>query len=983
MSIQQEEITIKEFRSGTTLLFFSNQLQAVPEEQSGAEYTPSILHLNNIGAPVDLNTFDGQNIWSMNDDNIYVPTSALTSYITGYSYSVDFDDVLSPERIDTIRERFQQSIVDNLQGDDGFGNPTATTIPYHTEYVFSKNHEIDDFYVNVKLNRTTSTLDTLNVYNNLINSWPTQEAETGVVFGRLMALQTIKDAEGNNIRIPLRNVPVGIFNPSEDYPTAASVTDNGDRIFLNLKESADPSEYFNIESFNFDTQKLLRSGSQFNSVPEQYKYITKTNDEGEFVIYDVPIGTQVVVFEVDLLKQGLTRDEIALNFFPFPPDDDAILDQIPNFSFKQFPINVVPAWGNIQTGYTELDVVVNLDLRKWTTYFFPPVSSYRQKLEQSVANNAANSLKIEVRNMAKKDYPKTDIKMAIVPDDLDRVFNQQLNWNLEFAQVRNKAEFFKFGMPILKLPANLYDPQGYKTDSDGVPTNQKGVWLSAYQFNMFSDSELGSSRQSGAIYAWGGGDFFFKSHFSLNYSPSVPDTIPSPNVGEGLGTFPYEKPWTIEYPNKYSIPRKPTDERYRYGGDRTPSPDPSKYYLDEPAYNDGDLIGYEVIGGGVKPAGGYGSQNAFGIWFFNRISQAATRNFMYKYESGVAWNEKYANGYEPSNPGYPRFAGASSVLGGEKYQRFESGYGYFMRPAGWPRVARYTWGGDSYWGKDIQSTATGGFLGGDPNSPGPGVSTSHESGDLIALENHINDVYNIDNVNLALVLDNSRIIKNGPLEAYRIVNSNPDNLREPENFVLPSSVIINNGASAARASFFGFQNKGDIPVSFPLLFHANPPLGGIVFAPVLLKYDGWPDIFAGNNNLLEEFYSNQTPATTVLNPGETIIGLRSFFDTIGWTQFKLPGNYNFNPSANKYDTAYYRMFTFFTSPTEYGQPVYKDLVLNANLPGDEDIWYVKTLSEGGNNGTWNYGLNADATNDPSGKKIWRADIQSNSNSYEI
>jgi hypothetical protein len=879
MSIQQEEITIKEFRSGTTLLFFSTHLDIVPPEEAEYEYNPSIVKLNNIGLPYELTTFDGQNIWSMNDDNHYVPVSSMTSnYITGYSYSVDFEQILSDQKIETFKDRFSVSINEALSSFDELGNLTGYPAP-HQEYVFKQYHEIDDFYVNVKLNRTTSTLDTLNVYNNLTNTWPTQEAETGVVFGRLMALQTIKDAEGNNIRIPLRNVPVGVFNASEDYPTAASVTDNGDRIFLNLKESADPSEYFNIESFNFDSDKLLRSGSQFDSVPDQYKYITKTNDEGEFVIYDVPIGTQIVVFEVDLLKQGLTRDEIALNFFPFPPDDDAILDQIPNFSFKQFPINVVPAWGTVQTGYTELDVVVNLDLRKWTTYFFPPVSSYRLKLEQSVANNAANSLKIEVRNMAKENYPKTDIKMAIVPDDLDRVFNQQLNWNLEFAQVRNKAEFFKFGMPILKLPANLYDPQGFRTDSDGVPTNQKGVWLSAYQFNMFSDSELGSSRQSGAIYAWGGGDFFFKSHFSLNYSPSVPDTIPSPSVGEGVGTFPYEKPWTIEYPNKYSIPRKPTDERYRYGGDRTPSPDPSKYYLDEPAYNDGDLVGYEVIGGGVKPAGGYGSQNAFGQWFFNRISQAATKNFMYKYEAGVAWNEKYANGYEPSNPGYPRFAGVSSVVGGEKYQRFESGYGYFMRPGGWPRVARYTWGGDSYWGKDIQSNAVGGFLGGDPNSPGPGVSTSHESGDLIALENHINDVYNIDNVNLALVLDNTRIIKNGPLEAYRIVNSNPDNLREPESFILPSNVIINNGASAARASFFGFQNKGDVPITFPLLFHANPPLGNSPNPglPIIFKFSGWPDIFAGNNNTIQAFFPNQTPATTVLNPGEGVIGIRSAY----------------------------------------------------------------------------------------------------------
>ena len=384
MSIQQEEILIKEFTSGTTITYFSTHLPFNKKLQNVTsappELIPTIVHLNNLNQILFLSTFDGKEVWTLNGDNVYTQQSPNT-YITGYSFSVEQSVIISPNQINTIRSSFEDSmnLVYNTlsmtsvtESGLAFSGTSLTKV----DYVLAENSEIEDFYVNVKLNRTTATLDTFNVYNNLINSMPTQDSETGVVFGRLMALQTLKDSEGNNIRIPLRNVPVGVFNPSETYPTAASVTENGDRIFLNIKESINQGEYFNIESFNFDKDKLLRSGSQFASVPEQYKYITKTNDEGEFVLYDIPIGNQVVVFEVDLLKQGLTRDEISLNFFPFPPDEDAIIDQIPNFSFKQFPINVVPAWGTIQTGYTELDVVVNMDLRKWTTYFFPPVSLY-------------------------------------------------------------------------------------------------------------------------------------------------------------------------------------------------------------------------------------------------------------------------------------------------------------------------------------------------------------------------------------------------------------------------------------------------------------------------------------------------------------------------------------------------------------------------------------------------------------------------------
>lgn len=953
MSIQQEEILIKEFTSGTTITYFSTHLPFNKKLQNVTsappELIPTIVHLNNLNQILFLSTFDGKEVWTLNGDNVYTQQSPNT-YITGYSFSVEQSVIISPNQINTIRSSFEDSM--NLVYNTlSMTSVTESGLAFSgiqltkVDYVLAENSEIEDFYVNVKLNRTTATLDTFNVYNNLINSMPTQDSETGVVFGRLMALQTIKDSEGNNIRIPLRNVPVGVFNPSETYPTAASVTENGDRIFLNIKESINQGEYFNIESFNFDKDKLLRSGSQFASVPEQYKYITKTNDEGEFVLYDIPIGNQVVVFEVDLLKQGLTRDEISLNFFPFPPDEDAIIDQIPNFSFKQFPINVVPAWGTIQTGYTELDVVVNMDLRKWTTYFFPPVSLYGQRLEQSVANNAGNTLKIKVRNMAKQGYPSTDIKLTEIPNDLDRVFNQQLNWQLEFAQIKNKADYYTFGCPIIKLPANLYDPFAYKTDSNGVPTNHKGVWLSAYQLKIFTDEKSNGTRTTGGIYAQGSQGTYFKSHFNLNYSSSVPDSSPHPSLKAGLGSFPYEKPWTIDYPNRYSIPAKPTDERYRYGGQRTMTSSSGIYYLDEPAYNDGDLIGYEVNGTDSNDGGGFGSQSAFGVWFHNRIAESITQSFMYKYESGVAWNEKYANGYEPSNPGYVRFAGASSVKGGEKYQRFESGYGYFLKPMGWPRVMRTTWGADTYFRPDIDSS-------------GISYTPPIVADNLWSSYGYTNDVYNLSDINLALAMDNVSAYKEGTLEAYRVVNSNPENLAEPENFILPTWVSLQNGASASRAYYMYIVNSGTIPSTFSNTF------GGIAFK---------------NGSIPIGQYSNVT-----LGVGEYLLGIRDVpfpsSTRLGWTSFMLPGNDNYSPVTNRYEVARYYVFVSYNGSTEYGSLNATPFFVTAKL--SPDTYYLKTNHSGGNNGKISYGLNTDYGGNFSAK-IWGVRIEPHSSSYDL
>jgi hypothetical protein len=968
MKIQNEEILLKEFTSGTTLTFFSTRLDAIKDDliNAGIDVIPTVIWMNNIGQPFNLTTFDGQNLWTLNSQNIYVPLETISSNnLTGYCYVQEKDYILDDNKFSQLQDSFSQQITDALVTGEttttslsGETDPNPSIVAPHIDYVFRSFKEIDDFYVSVKLNRTFGTLDTLNIYNNIVNSIPTQDAKTGVVFGRLMALQTLKDSEGNNIRIPLRNVPVGIFNSSDDYPTSSSVSDNGDRIFLNLKESTSQGEYFNVESFELDKNKLLRSASQFTTVPPHYKYVTTTNDEGEFVIYDAPIGTQIFIFEVDLLKQGLTRDEIALNFFPFPPDDDAIIDQIPNFAFKQFPIDVVPAWGTIQTGYTELNITINLDLRKWTTYIFPPVAVDAQNLESAVAQNAANSAKVEIRNMAKEGFPKTEIKLAEVPNDLDRVVGQQFNWQLEFAQIKNKVEFYKFGCPIVKLPANLYDPNGYKTDSDGNPTSHKGVWLSAYQLKLYATKDV--SRKTGSIYAWNGSAMYTKSHFDLNFSPSVLDD-PGLIENEGLGTFPYERPWTLDYPNQYRIPKKPTDERYRYENGRTPTSVPGTYYLDEPAYNDGDLVGYEVQGNDGSLAGGFGSQSlvvgGIGLWLGNRISQVATKNFMYKYEDGVAWNEEYANGYQPSNPGYLRFPGESQVINGEKYQRFEAGYGYFLKPSGWPRIMRTLWGSDTYFGPDI---SYGNGLGGDSENPGPGTTNPITVNSLKSSDSHRNDVYNLNNINLALVLDGNAGIKKGTLEAYRIINSNPNNLNAPGTFVVPTSVRLACSVSAERLYSFVLKNTGDIPVTFPFQLY------GGVSAPS-------GTVLPGQNITL-----NPGQSYTVSNPADGGLFPPGF--VLAYTSQNLPGNKNFNPSTNRYDVASYELRFNVTSPVNNNNVSYVQFDRAAYTT--PDTWYMKTHHSGGNSGQISNGINTLQSGDP-GEVIWSIEIQDNDLSYDL
>jgi len=915
MNIQQEEILLKEFTSGTTLLFFSTHLTSDSNTLSRDPdiiYTPTILWLDNFNTPVKVSTFDGKNIWTLNSENNYVPIEELSNnHMTGYSYVRDYSHIINDNRLNQIRERFTQQIEESLNtgatittSEGVIPNPNPPIVPTHIDYVFRQFNEIDDFFVNIKLNRTFGTLDTLNIYNNLVNSMPTQEADTGVVFGRLMARQKIKDEEGNNISIPLRNVPIGIFNSSEDYPSSTSTDSGGNRIYLNNKENSNPSEYFNIQSFSADTNSYLRSVSQFTSVPDQYKYITTTNENGEFIIYDVPVGNRIVIFEVDLFKQGLTKDEIALNFFPFPIDDESNIDTIPSFSFKQFPIDVVKSWGTIQTGYTELDIVVNYDLRKWATFYVPPMGYDNKKLGSQELANFSPTLNVEIRDMSKEDFPIRKLPVVEIQDIYDKEEEQTLLWDAEFAQLKNTAKFFEQGFRAFKVPANMYDPKGYRTDNDGIPRSEptsQGVWLAGYQFKLYYNQKNSIFRTTGFQRDWGytnqPGGWIGRDHFHLNRG----ETSDAPNTSVVNQTYsPYDKPWTALYPDKYKIPAKPIDKNYIRSTmvGRLPATNPR--YLEQPEYKDGDLNGLQVTLSSITTAdvGGYGIQRSISnnFWFPNRFSKEVTSGFIYKYEAGVARNETYSNGYEPSNGSFPIQPGISRVLNGERYQRVECGYGYWLRPEGWPPVSAEPWGDTIF----SQATRNGAGLTGPDFKPGVLAVGQSNGNNIVQVQNIPIDVYNFEDKDIALALDNNATYSEGALSLYRIIDPNKRIERGPE--------IISTSATFNFQDFY-FQRGPNSSKIITAHDTDNNNTDDRYFSKLV---GGSPHAQFGYN-LLEFEITNlgnitvSIPGTNInLSPGGSAIFTTSQLPLQG-ASITLAGNSNFDFATSKYTRANYRM----------------------------------------------------------------------------
>lgn len=713
----QEEIQIRGESKRTVIKFFTDF-----SGQTGTDGNAYFVVTDMNDRPLKISDSKFDTEFGLDVENYNIPLSTISSGYRIYSGSVvetEYKLALTQDEKDSMSSRFVNGI--NQKANPG-GQTNSSINPYST--VFFEEYPFEDYHMNVKVNRSIGTLDTLNIYNVSLNEPPKFSNNTGVLVGKLEAIQVLNDENGEKIRIPLKNSVVGIFNPSEKFPSISSSDSEGNRIRLNLYETIpqvdnpyDLKGFSSFQSYLTDIN-YSKTDNENKTIPEEYRYTTITNERGEFILQNIPTGQQTLMIEVDLLKFGLEPEEIALNFFPYPSQDDPNVSEIPHLFFGQYPINIVPSWGDFQTGYTEMSLTVALDLRKWNTYYTYPISAkYGQGatrpyvLEELQQQGYSNPLTVLVRDMTKplkiNDRPK--IELVKVPDIFDKNLDLYAGWNSEFKIKNNKVEFDVTGFNAFKLPANLYDPAGINSKGE------KGVWLNAYTFKIFYADEKATWQTTGMVSNWesdgkGGAYEVYANHYDLNrtddwYAKQFDVVTKMPPTA--IGIYPYEKPWSLTYPDSYKITKKPqvANPYKQWGQNNNPVTSVSGQTIDpqlEPRYLDGDLIGGS--GAWVTDANGFGLQDYDPGIFGNMFSREVSKNDLWRYEAIDWWSEEWSNGYTPGTtsaqqkyqviPGCPS-SGKPDIPPdvAERYCRLESGYAYWLKPRGWPRVnVRNEWG---------------------------------------------------------------------------------------------------------------------------------------------------------------------------------------------------------------------------------------------------------------------------------------------------
>ena len=227
---------------------------------------------------------------------------------------------------------------------------------------FNKSYRIrtevgKDTHLHVKLEQNYDVLELMSLKINQENAYKLHSSNYGVIAGRVLA----NDAFG----IP--NAKVSVFIPSEEidvndvvktalYPYNSTFSKNTNNVRYNLLPDEQINSCHTIIGTFPEKQYLLDNNSVLEVFEKYYKYTTRTNNAGDYMIFGVPVGAQTIHVDIDLSDIGILsqkpRDMVYkgynINQFENPNKfkQDTNLDSLAQVISQNNTVNVIPFWGD-------------------------------------------------------------------------------------------------------------------------------------------------------------------------------------------------------------------------------------------------------------------------------------------------------------------------------------------------------------------------------------------------------------------------------------------------------------------------------------------------------------------------------------------------------------------------------------------------------------------------------------------------------------
>ena len=325
----------------------------------------------------------------------------------------------------------------------------------------------EDKYLNLKLEQNFDFLEVLSLKISQEDLYASFCSNYGVVVGRVIA----------NKGFGVPNAKVSIFIPISDedernelirdlYPYRTVTDKNTDGYRYNLLLSQATCE-LNTSNGSFpDKETLLNNDIMIEVFDKYYKYTTKTNDSGDYMLFGVPVGSRLLHMDVDLSDAGILSvrpyDLIAQgapeNFFASKGKfkESTNLDVLPQIKTTNQNVDVIPFWGepeNCEIGITRLDIDTNTDIEP-TALFMGSIFTDKEKNSINKRCNPRN-------NMGELDELKTgagtiNFIRAKQINIVDWVNNKEINpVELEFFDIKGGDLIDEDGTFVVPLPMNV------------------------------------------------------------------------------------------------------------------------------------------------------------------------------------------------------------------------------------------------------------------------------------------------------------------------------------------------------------------------------------------------------------------------------------------------------------------------------------------------------------------------------------------------
>ena len=307
-----------------------------------------------------------------------------------------------------------------------------------------------------------------------------QCSDYGVIVGRVFV----------NGGFGLPNARVSVFIPlseedstnpviSELYPytTIADVDVDGYRYNLLPKE---PSYDGHAVTGTFPTRKeVLLDQSYIEVYDKYYKYTTRTNESGDYMIFGVPLGTQTIFLDVDLsdigcfslspqdLIQAGLATESQVNGSKFKSSTN--LSELPQIKTLNKIVDIAPLWGEpeiCQLGITRVD----FDLTSEANISIEPKATFMGSIISTTKDDA--------------------LRVSCKPKNNTGNLCELIAGPGQILSIRQTINVDDLGLPILE--EHKLEQEGKVIDGDGsylvnLPMNLDYVYTNEFGEQAFSN----------------------------------------------------------------------------------------------------------------------------------------------------------------------------------------------------------------------------------------------------------------------------------------------------------------------------------------------------------------------------------------------------------------------------------------------------------------------------------------------------------------